>query len=148
MFFIFTNNFIDLDILSVLAISHYWLLVGRDPGSSKHLPMHKTAPQKRIIWPKCQQYQETSQTAFDKFDKSQCLLHTLQQIFFCVSVVFTFVEIIKHNKLKMLYISFNIKMAAQIFTNFDVFFKCMLIITAITIQSNNIVSIKVKTKHY
>ena len=28
-FFIFTNNFIDLDILSMLAVSRYWLLVGR-----------------------------------------------------------------------------------------------------------------------
>ena len=31
-FFIFTNNFIDLDILSMLAISHYWILVGRGQG--------------------------------------------------------------------------------------------------------------------
>ena len=30
--FIFTNNFIDLDILSMLAISHSWLLVGRGQG--------------------------------------------------------------------------------------------------------------------
>ena len=30
-FFIFTNNF-DLDILSMSAISHYWLLVGRGLG--------------------------------------------------------------------------------------------------------------------
>ena len=29
IFFIFTDNFIDLDILSISAISHYWLLVGR-----------------------------------------------------------------------------------------------------------------------
>ena len=31
-FFIVTNNFIDLDILSMLAISPYWLLVGRGQG--------------------------------------------------------------------------------------------------------------------
>ena len=31
-FFIFINNFIDLDILSMSAISHYWLLVGRSQG--------------------------------------------------------------------------------------------------------------------
>ena len=42
-FFIFSNNFIDLDILSMSAISHYWLLVGRGQGAAKHLPMHKTA---------------------------------------------------------------------------------------------------------
>ena len=31
-FFIFTNNFVDLDILSKSAICHYWLLVGRGQG--------------------------------------------------------------------------------------------------------------------
>ena len=31
-FFTFTNNFIDLDILSMLSIAHYWLLVGRGQG--------------------------------------------------------------------------------------------------------------------
>ena len=31
-FFIFTNNFIDLDILSISAISPCWLLVGRGQG--------------------------------------------------------------------------------------------------------------------
>ena len=31
-FSIFTNNFFDLDILNMLAISHYWLLLGRDQG--------------------------------------------------------------------------------------------------------------------
>ena len=29
MIFIFTYNFIDLAILSLLALSHYWLVVGR-----------------------------------------------------------------------------------------------------------------------
>ena len=53
-FFIYTNNFIDLDILSMSVLSCYWLLVGRDQGAAKHLPMHKTAPQQRIMWPKCQ----------------------------------------------------------------------------------------------
>ena len=31
-FFIFTNNFVDLDILSMSAISCYWLLVPRGQG--------------------------------------------------------------------------------------------------------------------
>ena len=31
-FFIFTKNFIDLDILSVSAISRYWILVGGGQG--------------------------------------------------------------------------------------------------------------------
>ena len=31
-FFIFSNNFTDLDILSMSAVSRYWLLVGRGQG--------------------------------------------------------------------------------------------------------------------
>ena len=54
IFFIFTNNLIDLDILSMSTISHYWLLVVEARGAAKHLPMHKTAPQQRIIWLECQ----------------------------------------------------------------------------------------------
>ena len=53
-FFIFTSNFIDLDILSMSAISCYWLLVGRGPGAAKHLLVHETAPREGIIWPQCQ----------------------------------------------------------------------------------------------
>ena len=34
-FFIFTNNFIDLDILSMSAISCYWLLVCRGQGCNQ-----------------------------------------------------------------------------------------------------------------
>ena len=49
-FFIY---FTDLDILSVSALSCYWLLVGGGWGAAKHLPMCKTAPQQRIIWPEC-----------------------------------------------------------------------------------------------
>ena len=51
------------------------------------------------------------------------------QIFSCFSYVFTLLEIIKHNMLKMLFSSiFSSKMAIQKFTNFDKsFFKCMLI---------------------
>ena len=88
-FFIFTSNFIDLDILNMSAVSCYWLLLGRGWGAAKHLPMHKTAPKQRIIWPKCQQYQETLQTTFKTFDRSQHLLHTLQKkICFCISIAF------------------------------------------------------------
>ena len=32
-FYIFTNNFIDLTILSMLCISYNWILVGRVQGS-------------------------------------------------------------------------------------------------------------------
>ena len=53
-FFTFTNNFIDLDMLSVSAISCYWVPVVEPRGAAKHLLMHKAAPQQRLIWPKCQ----------------------------------------------------------------------------------------------
>ena len=36
-------------------------------GAAKCLPMRRTAPQQRIIWPKGQYYQETLQTSFDTF---------------------------------------------------------------------------------
>ena len=52
--FIFTSNFTDLDILSMSATSHYWLLVGRGQGASQHSPVRKSAPQQRMIWLKCQ----------------------------------------------------------------------------------------------
>ena len=52
-FFVFTNNFFDLDIWSMSAVSRYWLLVGRGQGAAKHLPVHETAPQQRSIWPEC-----------------------------------------------------------------------------------------------
>ena len=71
--------------------------VGIDSGIScmetwdaaEHLVMHRTAPQQKIIWPKGQWYQETSQTTFDTFNQLQYLLHTLHKsfFFFCISVV-------------------------------------------------------------
>ena len=48
-FFIFIKNFIDLNILNMLAISCYWILVGRGQGAAKHLPMHKTAHNKELF---------------------------------------------------------------------------------------------------
>ena len=47
IFFIFTNNFIDLDILSILAISHCWLLEAK--GAANHLPMHKSPTAKKLF---------------------------------------------------------------------------------------------------
>ena len=72
---------------------------------------------------------KASQTTFDMFDQSQHLLHTLHKSFLCFTCVFTFLEIIKHNMLKMLFSPiFSIKMTIQKFTSFDKFFlKCMLI---------------------
>ena len=48
---------------------------------------------------------ETLQTTFDMFSLSQYLLHILHKSFFvCFSCVFTFLEIIRHNMLKILHI--------------------------------------------
>ena len=68
-------------------------------------------------------------TTLDVLTVSQHLLHTLHKFFLHFSYVFTFLEIIKHNMLKMLFSSiFNIKMVTQKFTNFDKFsvFRCIL----------------------
>ena len=67
-------------------------------------------------------------------------------LFLHFSWVFTFIEI-KHNMLKMLLFSsiFNITMATQNFTNFGKFFFLIHAdTTAVTIQSNKIVSNEVK----
>ena len=79
---------------------------------------------------------ETLHTPLDTLDKSQHLLYTLHKsIFVCVLVAFffffTFLEIIKHNTLKMLLFSIiTIKMVKQKLTHFYklvFFFKCTLI---------------------
>ena len=67
------------------AISFQWV-VGR--AAAEHLPMHKPASQQRIIWPKCQEDQETSQTTFDMFNQAQYLLHTLHKQFFVFQLHF------------------------------------------------------------
>ena len=77
IFFIFTNNFIDLDILSMSTISHCWLLL-----VATHLAMHETPPQQRIFLPKYKYYQQTLQKfTFDTFDQSQHLLQTPHNYF-------------------------------------------------------------------
>ena len=91
------------------ALSRYWLLVGKARGAAQYLPMHKTAPQQRTIGPKCQQYQETSQTTFDTFDQSQRPLHTLHKPVFVLQLHFTFLEIIKHATPKMSHTFFHLQ---------------------------------------
>ena len=81
-FFVSTNNLIDLDILHTLAMSHYWLLLGRGRCAAKHLAMHKTSPQQRIIWPR------TLETIFHMVDQSQHLPHTLHKSFFAFQLYF------------------------------------------------------------
>ena len=70
-------------------------------------------------------------------------------LFLPSSCVFTFLEIIKHNRLKRLciFFIFSIKVATQKFTNFDkLFFKMHADMTAVTIQTNKIVYNEVKDK--
>ena len=104
--FIFTNNLIDSDILSILATScmvehlllsinfSIWSLVGLQLIclTLKHCPVRNLQ-------------HKTSQTTVDTFDQSQHLLHTLHK-FLCFSCVFTSLKIIKHHMLKMLHIFF------------------------------------------
>ena len=89
---------------------------------------------------------ETLPTTFNTYDHSQHLLLHGTNLFLCFSCIFTFLEIIKHNMWKCCLFSsiFNIKMATHQFTNFG---KCFLMhadMTAVTIQSNQIVSNEVK----
>ena len=85
----------------------------------------------------------TSQTTFDTFYQTQHLLHLLHKSFFFLHFnrVFTFLEIIKHENVAFCFI-FNIKMA--IFTDLNFFKKMYTDMTAVTIESNKIVSNEVK----
>ena len=125
----FTNNFIDLDILSVSATSCYWLLVGRGRGAAKHLPVHKTAPQQRIIWPNVNSTKKLHKPLLTcSISHSAFSIHCTN-LFLYFRCVFTFLEIIKHNTPKccIFFSIFSIKIAAQKFTDFDKFyFKCTL----------------------
>ena len=106
-FLIFTSNFIELGTLSMLALScvvSHWLfpvkvLIG-SLSTSAGLPA-RACPARNL-------QQETSQTTFDTFDQSQHLLHTRHKSFLCFSCTCTFLEMIKHNKLKMLPIYFHL----------------------------------------
>ena len=67
---------------------------------------------------------KTLQTAFHTFHQSQHLPTHCTHLFLHFSCVFTFLEIIKHMMPRMLlFFIFNIKIAIQKFTNFDVFLK-------------------------
>ena len=65
----------------------------------------------------------------DTFDQSQHLPYTLHKSFLLhFSRSFTLLETIKRDMLKHCVSSiFSVKEATQKFTNFDVFFKCLLI---------------------
>ena len=72
-------------------------------------------------------YHETSQTTFDPLDQSQHLLHTMHKTFFFslhFSCIGTFVEIIKHNMLKILLFlpSLILKLLLKIYQFWSAFF--------------------------
>ena len=109
-FFIFTNNFIDLDILSMSAISCYWLLVCRGQGYNQTSSNPKDSSTAKCYLAKMSIVWETSQTTFDMFNQSQHLLYTLHKSFIVLhfSCVFTFLAIIKQNTPKKLSILFHL----------------------------------------
>ena len=82
-FFIFTNNFIDLDILSMSAIPHYWrprvllniLQCIRPPHSNRLFGQH-TSSTKKLHKPLLTHLILTEPSPYTA------------QIFFCISVVF------------------------------------------------------------
>ena len=122
-FSIFTNNFIDLDILRVSAITCYWLLVGR--GQKVPLNIFQCIRQSHSKELLGQNVNSTKK--LHKPLKTRSISHSTFSInctncFLRFSCVFTFLETIKHSMPKMLHISFifNVKMAAQKFTNYDV----------------------------
>ena len=85
-YFIFTNNFIDLDILSMSAVSRVVCWSQLIPRFDHY--------QLQLIYlivehhPVRNLQHETSQTTFDSFIQLQHLLHTQHKSFLCVSVVF------------------------------------------------------------
>ena len=84
----FTNNFIDLNILSMSAISHVvccWMFSVNVStcvlSTSTGLPTMGHCPARNLE-------HTTSETTFDTFNPSQHLFHRLHQSFLCISVVF------------------------------------------------------------
>ena len=143
-FFIFTSNFIDLDILSTLAISSMVELCSQLMSQFDHYQL-------QLVYLTMEHHpvrnlQHETSKPFLTGSISHCIssIHWTN-LFLCFSCIFTFLEIIKHNMPTMMHIffHFSIKMATQKFTNFD-FFLMQSDKTAVVIQSNKIVSNEVK----
>ena len=84
-FFIFTSTFIDLDILSMSAISRVvqqWLFSMSRFDRCQLQLVYMTVEHR----PARNRQYETLQTTVDIFNQSQHLLHNTAQISFCVSV--------------------------------------------------------------
>ena len=88
-FFIFTNNSIDLDILS-MSLSPVWCNI-----DCSQLMSQFEHYQLQLVYPTMEHHltrnlqHDTSQTTFDVFSQSQHLHHTLHKSFLCVSVEFS-----------------------------------------------------------
>ena len=87
-FFIFTNNFIDLDIVSMSAIS---CMVNID---CSQVMSQFDCYQLQLVYPTMEHHPARNlqhkplQTIFDTFDQSQHLLHTLHKSFFAFQLHF------------------------------------------------------------
>ena len=115
-FFIFTNNFIDLDIRSMLAISRITFIgIKWYNIYFSQLMSRFDRYQLQLVYltmehcPARNLQHETLQTTFDMFSQSQHLLHRLHKSFLHFGCVFTFLEIIKHNMPKMLHVFFHLQ---------------------------------------
>ena len=131
----------------MLAISRYWFLWAEARDAAKHLPIHNIVSQQRSIWPKCQLYQEMSQSTFEIPSVTVPSAYTTQIFLFFLhfSHIFTFLEVIKHYMLKCVFSSiFNIKMATEKFTNFNTLLKMHTDMKAATKQCNEIILNEVK----
>ena len=104
MFFIFTNNFIDLDILSMLAISSYWLLLGRGQGCCYTFSNAWDSPTAKNYLAKIIVPRDSANLFWHIQSVTAPSPYTAQIFFLHFSYVFTFLEIIKHNMLKILHI--------------------------------------------
>ena len=87
IFFIFINNFVDLEILSMSDISCYWLLVGGVQGCCQTSPNTQDSPTTKNSLDKMSMHQETLQITFNT-DQSQHFLHILHKSFFAFQLSF------------------------------------------------------------
>ena len=109
-FFIFTNHSIDLDILKISALSHYWLLVDRARGAVKHLPVHQTAHSKELVGHNDNSAKKLCKPLLTcSIGHSTFSIHCTN-LFLCVfGCVFTFLKITTHNTPKMMLIFFHLQ---------------------------------------
>ena len=147
MFFIFTDNFIDLDIWRMPALScmvECWLF-------SVNVSIWSLSTSTGLSDWRFAQW-EISSMKLHKPVLTRSINHSTfsmytTNLFLHFSCIFMFLEIIKHNipkNVAYFLLSSILKAATQKFTNFDKFFLMHDDMTAVTIQYNKTVSNKVK----